>query len=155
MNLLQVRRLLSDETAARFGPAGPSGPRSGLPVRFAVIDDADRGVLVCAARGPQPSLAAAAMRKTVTAQPRTDIVIPLRAAGPGGRNRVTVRAAAVAEVLRAAESDPRYRIASAALLNRLRSCAAPVYFLGDRHQLVYAAIPDGPRGPGGCRSPGA
>lgn len=108
MNLLRVRRLLSDEKAARLGAAEPSGHPHQVESCFAFVDDDSDGVVVCPLDGPVPSLAGFAARKTIERQPLVAITF-----GDTG-----LRAEAVAEVLFRHGNDPRYEMAVTMLAQR-------------------------------------
>lgn len=119
MNLLRVRRLFAGERVARFGTTGPGGRPHMMPVRFAVIDDGDDGVVACAldwgARAPVRSIGSVARLHDVAAHPRVSLL------ADHSRDlaaRWWVQADAVAEVLRSGGRDPRFGMARAALAER-------------------------------------
>ncbi len=127
MNLLRVRRLFAGERVARFGTTGPGGRPHIMPVPFAVIDDGDDGVVVCAldaALGGEPrSIASAARVRDVASHPRVSL---LADGSARAATRWWVQADAVAEVLRWRTADPRFAMAAAALDARYRGSGQSV-----------------------------
>lgn len=121
MDLLRVRRLFADEKVARLGHTGPGGQPFLTPVRFALIDDGDAGVVVCTLEVHPRSIASAAQLRAMSARP----AVTFLADNPS--NDVTawwVRADAVAEVLRRRSADPRFDMALAALAPRYPDSAS-------------------------------
>lgn len=119
MNLLRVRRLFAGERVARFGITGPGGRPRRMAVPFAVIDDGDDGVVVCAldtaAENEPPSIVMAARARDVLACPRVSFRAD-HSRHPTAR--WWAQADAVAEVLRRGSGDPRYDRAAQALSER-------------------------------------
>lgn len=137
MNLLRVRRLFAGERVARFGTTGPGDRPHITPVPFAVIDDGDEGVVVCALDavhiGEPQSIASAARVRDVSAHPRVSLLVD-GATDAGAR--WWVHADAVAEVLRYRTADPRFDMAAAALDARYRGSGQLV----SAHTIVWCTV---------------
>lgn len=115
MKLLRVRRLFAGETVARFGTTGPGGRPQMMPVPFAVIDDDDDGVVVCAVEHQPRSIAGTARLRDIRDCPRVSFMTDQSGSTDA---RWWVHADAVAEVLRRGTTDPRFALATEALADR-------------------------------------
>lgn len=115
MNLLRVRRLFAGEQVARFGTFGPGGRPQLIPVPFAVIDDGDEGVIVCAVETQPRSISGAARLRDVENCPRISFLADQM--DPDG-SQWWVQADAVGEVVRRGAGDPRFARAREALAQR-------------------------------------
>lgn len=119
MDRTRVRRLFAAQPVARLGTIVPGGHPILLPVPFAVIDDADDGVIVCAFDQHPRSIAGELGLRQIAGQPRVSLLAD-RAdrAATDPADRWWVQADAVAEVLRDPAADPRYRLARRTLRAR-------------------------------------
>lgn len=133
MNLLRVRRLFADEQVARFGTFGPGGRPQQMPVRYALIDDGDDGVIVCTVDTWPQSIYGVARLKEITACPRVSFLADNGSAPGSGW---WAQADAVGEVLRRSTNDPRFANGMTALVDKYHDDSA----IAGARSLVWATV---------------
>ena len=133
MNLLRVRRLFAGEQVARFGTFGPGGRPQQTPVRYALLDDGDDGVIVCTVDTWPQSIYGVARLKEIEACPRVSFLADHGAAPGSGW---WAQADAVGEVLRSPAGDPRFASGVTALADKYPD---DISIVGTR-SLVWATV---------------